>query len=505
MPGVSRPDPESTRGVILVKGCFGLLGRLKAVIESLAYAELTNRDVFVEWRDEFYSPDGDDVFFKLFESRVIRPWPDSPPSKGTVPVCWAPFIDVSVHELETKLKVRKDARGLEDFELDVTKYEGRDPIIVVFKGARNKHEMMERLRRLQSRALDPRSPVTPRVIRPSIERQDFPELIKEVMSADIVPRPEIRQQVDAFKNEHFAGCVIGVHVRYTDKMVNLSAVHSALRGVLETEPGAKIFLATDSQLAADHFKKRYPNVIVRDIKRSSGVAGLHVPSSQGVEKLQNAVDALIDIYLLAACDYLLYCPDMGFAILPYALSDIDESRKIAYQRADDRVLADRPAWAPRLSVLVPFRRRDELARCLRQLSRLRYPQGAYRVTVFGDFRRSDAWFLRMRFPGVARMRGLSLAAAVRSCRGQAVAITDARCDHPENWIAEGMDRLVGTPLAGLVYGAAMGDNGPRQMFLWRALIKDPDLDMPDAELAPESAWGRRATALGYKHRPLEDA
>jgi hypothetical protein len=46
---------------------------------------LTGRQVFVEWRDEYYSPDGDDVFFKLFESRSIRPWPDPPPTKGVVP------------------------------------------------------------------------------------------------------------------------------------------------------------------------------------------------------------------------------------------------------------------------------------------------------------------------------------------------------------------------------------------------------------------------------------
>jgi len=495
---VSEPD----RRVILVKGFFGLAGRLKALIESVAYAELTDRDVFVEWRDKSYSPDGDDVFFKLFESRNIRPWPDPPPSTGIVPARWAPFVDVSVEDLGKVSKERGNGESVTDFEIDVTKYEGDDPVIVVFRGARQKTQMMERLQRIQLRALEPGSPVTPRTIRPAIGRRDFPGLVKEVMSEEIVLRPEIRHHVDAFKKKHFDGCVIGVHVRYTDKIVDLSRVLAALDEVLEKEPDAKIFLASDSQSVTDLFKNRYPNVIARDITRSHEVANLHRSESWSADALQKAVDALTDIYLLAACDYLLYCRDMGFSVLPYALSDIDESRKIAYQRGADVILARWQSKPPLVSVLVPFRPPDELDGCLRQLKSQHYPPEAFRVTVFGEFGHWDWWSLKMRFPDVIRMRGATLAEAVRASRGKAIAVTDAGFDHPENWIAEGLDQLVGTPLAGLVYGAANGDKDRRRFFLWRAMMMDPGLDLPDIELAPDSAWGLRAAALGYRHRPF---
>ena len=124
-------------------------------------------------------------------------------------------------------------------------------------------------------------------------------------------KPEFEQFADDFTKLHFtADYIIGVHARGTDfgysDPVPLQKFFDRIDQKVK-EPGRskfQIFLATDQTQFVREFEDRYPGLIITtDALRSSN----HIApfKKSGGSAFQKGADVLIDMILLARCDYIL--------------------------------------------------------------------------------------------------------------------------------------------------------------------------------------------------------
>lgn len=136
------------------------------------------------------------------------------------------------------------------------------------------------------------------------------------------PNARIAARIEEFARTHFGTPTIGVHVRQTDNMsaawidrkgVAVSAIDAVLGERLRFEPSATIFLATDNRAVQKSFLRRYKRVVVHP-KWHPQVAGEAIHGHYACpDKVRAAEDALIDLYLLSRCDFLVYSSRATFA------------------------------------------------------------------------------------------------------------------------------------------------------------------------------------------------
>lgn len=157
-------------------------------------------------------------------------------------------------------------------------------------------------------------------------RLDASEIIRDYVR----PRDYINRKVDDFfaeyMNEEF---VIGVHVRGTDAVsrrevrphrrgsLDISRYVAELKGQLEVEPAAKIFVATDAKASLDHIKNSFANrVFAYDSIRheggesaGAGPTGWIMPAYVAADRDQaarNGEEAIIEYLLLSRCRLLVH-------------------------------------------------------------------------------------------------------------------------------------------------------------------------------------------------------
>jgi Nodulation protein Z (NodZ) len=149
----------------------------------------------------------------------------------------------------------------------------------------------------------------------------FPALtLQRMVFSALRLHPEIQQEMEAFRETQFGAVkVVGIHVRHGNGEhlgfgrkvciyeVNREVV-STYKRVHETMRKSsglrtKIFLATDSQEVEEALKSALPNVVTRN--KSFHTVG-DGPLHRRVLGLTGAQDALIEMYLLACCDALIY-------------------------------------------------------------------------------------------------------------------------------------------------------------------------------------------------------
>lgn len=128
------------------------------------------------------------------------------------------------------------------------------------------------------------------------------------------PRPALRERVDAFVRERFAGAaIVGVHYRGTDKAQDAPRVpYERLRDAVRRELDAldavppvrrAIFLATDEQGCVDFLRDAFPGrVHCLDLRRSTDGSPIDVVQGDNRRKGE---DAVADCLLLARCDRLV--------------------------------------------------------------------------------------------------------------------------------------------------------------------------------------------------------
>jgi hypothetical protein len=136
-------------------------------------------------------------------------------------------------------------------------------------------------------------------------RESISQLIREYVR----PRDFIIEKANRFFQEHLEGrYVIGVQIRGTDAVgdptrdVPMTSVRydkfiSVVGRLLQENPGALIFVASDEQTSVDLMRNTFPGVISYDSIRHQGDPD---------RAAQNGEEAIIEYILLCQCNYLVH-------------------------------------------------------------------------------------------------------------------------------------------------------------------------------------------------------
>jgi hypothetical protein len=153
---------------------------------------------------------------------------------------------------------------------------------------------------------------------------------KSILDSYVRPRPFVLRKAKDYFARHMAGhYVIGVHARGTDATspqevrafrqgsLVLSRYAAEIERILEIQPRAKIFVASDEQSSLNHLTAAFPHRVIAydSIRHQDGEAagqgptGWIMPAYIAGDRdvaAKNGEDAVIDYLLLSRCHYLVH-------------------------------------------------------------------------------------------------------------------------------------------------------------------------------------------------------
>lgn len=271
--------PQLPRHVVVTRKRTGIGSDLISVVGSIAYAARTGRDLVIDWRESRYVEDsGLNMFGALFEV------PEG-------------FDDVGV---------RLAGADFDDRTLPtpVRQLTGKSESFEAFNA-----EMKHAAR-----------PVAESVVitRPMHHLPDVSDQRRWLLA--IRPVSRIAAAIDDFHSRHLRGHhVVGVHIRHgngetlgsgRDELMrrgvtDLVDLAAAELGRMGLPNGYKLFVCTDSQELREAFAARLPGVVTYESRIGSAKSGPIHTSDYG---MKGAEDAIVEMWLLALCDRLVYTP-----------------------------------------------------------------------------------------------------------------------------------------------------------------------------------------------------
>jgi hypothetical protein len=153
---------------------------------------------------------------------------------------------------------------------------------------------------------------------------------------DWLPKPAsiILEKTHAFSKAHFQSTV-GMHIRRTDHGPAKKASPDALF-VAEAEKilaaGQTIFLATDNERTARMMKHRFASAILIYPKNPE----LRQRWPRKKTRQEDVFEDMIDLYLLAACEYVLGSAGSSFSEIAMLLNGSVKCRKLALEDSDPK-------------------------------------------------------------------------------------------------------------------------------------------------------------------------
>ncbi|MCT7958074.1 nodulation protein NodZ [Laspinema palackyanum] len=305
---------------IVVKGTSGIGNRVFAVATGILYAQISGRQLVVDWRDGSYSNTGNNLFFRYFDCPVAQSVEVLPVTDSIYPTPWQNQLHRSLGSLLNETGLNCD----QDLSCDVSRLDYPETIIVLSAYTHKIHRMRSLFTGEYSR----------------FAKLTNPEILKLILQSNLTLKEDIRLKVEQFKQEYFSDYMIGVHIRYSDMKVPLSEIEASLQSIVRSvkfkHPNYKIFLATDSQEVLSLFGEKFINVISTNKWFSPSGKRLHQNPQECEDLIQNGIEALVDLYLLAECDHLLFSSRSSFGLLSSLLmtnkqalrSDIDQKKSL---------------------------------------------------------------------------------------------------------------------------------------------------------------------------------
>lgn len=279
---------------LLVKGIAGLGNRMLSALTGILYARLTGRRLIVDWRDPTFSNDGTNAFYRFFQCSLSSPNDEIPETDSVNPIIWRGHL----HEHATNM--RKPYKNNKEFwqrtSIDLTKLDYQEDVLVMWT-------YTQKVDLLRSHFKG--------------EFKGFAEtsteaILSKLLREDLIIHPQIRKGVNGFKGNNFREKTLGVHVRYTDHRASLWAIFKKLNALLERELGLQIFLATDNIQIKNMFEESYQNVITTPHWYPAPGLRLHEGQNRP-DPMESGIEALLDLYLLAECDYLIIDTSSSFS------------------------------------------------------------------------------------------------------------------------------------------------------------------------------------------------
>lgn len=292
-------------GILLVKGSAGLGNRILGLLSGILYARLTGRRLTVDWSDPVYSRNGENIFPLLFSKPVSAPMP--PPTASIAPQFWQSCLDTAITRWLPTLERRRDRSAL---SADLSRLDHPENVLVFWA----QEERVRQLRRHFRGEFQP------------LARQTDDAILRDLMRSELAPHPEIVERVRDFQQRLWSEEVIGVHLRCSDLRGRIQATFRQVDRIAASHPQSRVFLATDNEDLLRHARERYGARLIATTKWFP-VPGQPIHRTVGgPDGITKARDALLELYLLGSCGWLISDQRSSFAYLAALLSDSPPER-----------------------------------------------------------------------------------------------------------------------------------------------------------------------------------
>jgi hypothetical protein len=189
------------------------------------------------------------------------------------------------------------------------------------------------------------------------------EIFRKLLSEELVLHRSIQARVDEFRAHHFDSRAVGVHVRLSDKRVRMRSIVARLDALLARDKDLRVFVATDNIEAKEMLERRYQGVITTPHWYPAPGTPLH-DNWKCPDRTESGIEALVDMYLLGSCDYLVGDTSSSFARVAGLL----------LPKGQDAILDVKPRTTVRARLGREFRLRyrssnSVMARLLRRLAK----------------------------------------------------------------------------------------------------------------------------------------
>ncbi|MBK7405912.1 MAG: hypothetical protein IPJ41_15150 [Phycisphaerales bacterium] len=175
---------------------------------------------------------------------------------------------------------------------------------------------------------------------PGYEGLGIEQIARKALREELPLNDAVHSRIQEFTRSGWPQRVVGVHVRYTDRTTDLGKLQAAVRERLREMPDAAVFLATDNKRVEEDYRRQFRNVITTPKWFPPEGATMH-QNDACADPVANGVEALVDMYLLACCDALVYASRSTFSEISRLISKIPDERTTDVDRRDPGMIAKR--------------------------------------------------------------------------------------------------------------------------------------------------------------------
>ena len=288
-------------GVLLVKGSAGLGNRILSLLSAILYAKLGGRRVAVDWSDSLYARNRENSFPLLFSKPVSAPIDPQPES--VAPPRWRDYVDAPAEHLLNALKHRRERSTL---RVDLSRLDYPEDVLVFWAQEERVHEMRRHFHGDFQ----------------SLARKSDDAILRDLIRSELVLRPEIATRVSDFRQSGWSEEVVGVHMRYSDRRGRIQKTFGHVDRIIAKHPRSRVFLATDNEDLLRQARDRYGASRLIATEKWFPTAGRPIHrTAQGPDGLRKAQDALLELYLLGSCRWLVSDHRSSFAYVAALLCD----------------------------------------------------------------------------------------------------------------------------------------------------------------------------------------
>ncbi|MBN2736883.1 MAG: hypothetical protein JXR70_07890 [Spirochaetales bacterium] len=290
---------------VLVKGKAGLGNRMLSSLTGIAYSLLTGRTLIVDWNDGMYADPNINAFPYFFNLKGVNFQSEIPDYSSIAPLVWKNNLSKSANAMVNEFANNKHTSFtvLKKFSINPSITGYNEDIVVLFSYT---HQLLHMKKALKKSVYFNNC-------------NGLKQIIKLLLSDYLVLNESIINDIRDFKEKNKFSNILGIHIRYTDRKVPLQKIINKAKLLLAKHKFAKIFLATDNEIVIQKFKDTFPQIIQKDKWFPTSKETMH-SNNACPDKIKNGVDALIDMYLLAECDALIYPGRSTFSVISSILS-----------------------------------------------------------------------------------------------------------------------------------------------------------------------------------------
>lgn len=309
---------------LVLKGSHGSgLGDLiRCLLVAVAYAKLSERPLFVDWRGGLYKhPPERNLINDLFLLVDFDVAPVPADSGSVHPARWAGALDktfASVYEEDGEPPWNRQA-AIEKYSFDLGRMDYPHDVLVMWD-----FDQFGKLR-------------------PAMEQKlRIPMGLTEGEAMGILFRRHLRlssaleERLDeAWSRIPKGSPTVGVHVRLTRESalargaINLRDYYRVIDRLLK-HGETKVFLATDNQAIQHQFERRYRDKVFVNPKWFDQVGQpLHLANQNCPDSWENIVGAMLDMFMLARCDTLVYPAWSSFSTVSRFVGEFSPAQVIA--------------------------------------------------------------------------------------------------------------------------------------------------------------------------------